>query len=232
MLATAGRPPEGDAWAYDIKVDGWRALVHVGASRVAVYSRPGRDITAALPRLQALADVVPGGSVLDGELVAGSGGASSFYRLATLMATMPMRRPTEVSFVAFDVLALDGHRRTTAAYRERRRLLEGLRLSGPAWCTSRCWTEVSSSTCSPRARGSTWRVSWPNGWTRRTGPGSSRGTGSRSRRRRGGPTTGPSATDTTGASSRRAEGPRALLHEVRSVRPRSPVAARLLGWTT
>ena len=48
-----------------------------------------------------------------------------------------------MSFVAFDVLALDGDRTTTAAYRERRKLLEGLALSGPAWCTSRCWTEVS-----------------------------------------------------------------------------------------
>ncbi len=143
MLATARRQLEGDAWAYDAKVDGWRAVAHVGASCVAVYSRPGRDITASLPGLQALADVVPEGTVLDGEVVAGSGGASSFYRLATLMATSPARRPAEVSFVAFDVLALDGDRRTASPYRERRRLLEGLALSGPAWCTSRCWTEVA-----------------------------------------------------------------------------------------
>lgn len=143
MLATAGRRPEGDAWAYETKLDGWRALVHVGASRVAVYSRPGREITAALPGLQALADVVPVGSVLDGELIAGGGEASSFYRLATLMATSPARRASEVSFVAFDVLALGGRRTTTAAYRERRRMLDDLALCGPAWCTSRCWTDVS-----------------------------------------------------------------------------------------
>jgi bifunctional non-homologous end joining protein LigD len=143
MLATAGRRPEGEAWAYDSKLDGWRAVVHVGASGVAVFSRPGRDITAALPGLQALAEVVPQRSVLDGELVAGSGGASSFYRLATLMATRPARREEAVSFVAFDVLALDGRRTTATPYRKRRRLLEGLALSGPAWCTSRCWTQVA-----------------------------------------------------------------------------------------
>lgn len=142
MLATVGRRPEGDAWAYDAKLDGWRAIVHLGASSVEVYSRPGRDISAAVPGLRSLADVVPVGSVLDGELVAGGGGASSFYGLATLMATRPVRRATEVSFVAFDLLALDGRRTTAAPYRERRRLLEELALSGPAWCTSRCWTDV------------------------------------------------------------------------------------------
>jgi bifunctional non-homologous end joining protein LigD len=142
MLATATRRLDGDVWAYDAKADGWRAVVHVSASGVAVYSRPGRDITAALPSLQALASAVPVGTVLDGELVAGSGGASSFYRLASLMATRPDRRAAKVSFVAFDVLALGGRRTTASPYGERRRLLEDLAFAGPAWCTSRCWAEV------------------------------------------------------------------------------------------
>ena len=142
MLATAERQRVGDAWAYDAKLDGWRAVVHVARSGVAVCSRPGRDITATLPSLQALVGLVPVGTVLDGELVAGSGGASTFYRLTTLMATRPERRAAEVSFVASDVLALDGRRTTARPYRERRRLLEDLAFAGPAWCTSRCWTEV------------------------------------------------------------------------------------------
>ncbi len=116
--------------------------MHVGASGLAVFSRPGRDIAGALPRLQALTEVMPVGTVLDGELVAGDGRASSFYRLATLMATRPDRRPGRVTFVAFDVLALDGRRTTARPYRERRQLLEGLECFGPAWCTSRCWTGV------------------------------------------------------------------------------------------
>jgi bifunctional non-homologous end joining protein LigD len=142
MLATDKRQPLGDGWAYDAKVDGWRAVVHVSEAGVAVYSRPGRDITAAMPSLHALTGVVPVGTVLDGELVAGSGVASSFYRLATLMATRPARRPAAVSFVAFDVLALDGRGTTAWPYRERRRLLDDLAFVGPAWCTSRCWTAV------------------------------------------------------------------------------------------
>ena len=119
------------------------AVVHVGASGVAIYSRPGRNITATVPGLQPMAGVVPAGTVLDGEVIAGSGAASSFYRLGSLMATRPANRPAEVTFVAFDVLALGGRRTVAAPYRQRRRLLEGLALSGPAWCTSRCWTAVS-----------------------------------------------------------------------------------------
>jgi ATP-dependent DNA ligase len=41
-----------------------------------------------------------------------------------------------VSFVAFDVLALDGGLVTGQPYRERRRLLEELRFEGQTWCTS------------------------------------------------------------------------------------------------
>lgn len=78
--------------------------------------------------------------VLDGELVAQEGTPSSFYRLSRRMAA---RRPASVdtarartpaTFVAFDVLWLDGDI-TALPYQRRRRLLEELGLSGPAWCT-------------------------------------------------------------------------------------------------
>jgi bifunctional non-homologous end joining protein LigD len=40
-----------------------------------------------------------------------------------------------VTFAAFDVLYLDGETVTRRPYVERRALLEGLMLTGPAWCT-------------------------------------------------------------------------------------------------
>ena len=40
-----------------------------------------------------------------------------------------------VTFAAFDVLHLDGETVTRLPYLERRALLEGLDLTGPAWCT-------------------------------------------------------------------------------------------------
>ena len=79
--------------------------------------------------------------MLDGELVARQGRPFEFYGLAPrLSAHAPAavacrlaRMP--VTFAAFDVLYLDGETVTRQPYVERRALLEGLDLTGPAWCT-------------------------------------------------------------------------------------------------
>ncbi len=150
MLATASKRLEGDGWAFEPKLDGWRALVHVGDSGVAVYTRPGRNVTESVPQPAPLADVVPPRTVLDGELVAGSGRVSSFYRLA------PQLRGgrAAVSFAAFDLLAIGGRSLLYAPYEERKRLLAELCFLGPAWCTLPVWTDVEVSdllaACEPR----------------------------------------------------------------------------------
>ncbi len=95
----------------------------------------------SLPQLAGLAGVVPDGTVLDGEIVAGSGRAWSFYRLSPSLST----RRTTVSFAAFDLLALEGRSLVLAPYQERRRWLADLALLGPAWCTVPAWTGVDVS---------------------------------------------------------------------------------------
>ena len=97
---------------------------------------------AGLPGLASLVDIVPAGTVLDGELISGSGRAASFYRLAPDLAGTPSRPGREVSLVAFDVLAVGGERVTDLPYAERRRLLGQLSLIGPAWCTAPSRTGV------------------------------------------------------------------------------------------
>ena len=138
MLATASRRLQGEGWAFEPKLDGWRALIHVGDGQVSVYSRPGRNVTQDVPQLMGLLGAVPAGSVLDGELVAGSGRASSFYQLAPHLRT----KRAAVTFAAFDLLALAGRSLIYAPYVERRELLTDLRLVGPAWCTLPVWTDV------------------------------------------------------------------------------------------
>jgi bifunctional non-homologous end joining protein LigD len=140
MLASAGpiAAPEED-WAFEPKLDGWRALVSVD-SRLSVRTRRGRDVTTALPELAPLADVLSGRRVvLDGELVARDGRGSSFYRLGLRLAAggapSSHRRLEPVSFVAFDLLYLDGEKLMNLCSVERRALLEQLGVSGPAWCT-------------------------------------------------------------------------------------------------
>ncbi len=138
MLATASRRLQGEGWALEPKVDGWRALVHVGDHHVSVYSRPGRNVTQDVPQLFGLLGAVPAGTVLDGELVAGSGRASSFYQLAPHLRT----KRAAVTFAAFDLLAVGGRSLIYAPYEKRRQLLTDLRLVEPAWCTLPVWTDI------------------------------------------------------------------------------------------
>lgn len=140
MLAVAGAlPTEDDAWSYEVKWDGVRALVAVEASRLTVTSRNGNDVTASYPELRGLAEQLGGRQVLlDGEIVALDAAGRTDFGL--LQARMHAGRPsaallqaTPVQLLLFDVLHLDGQSLLTASYDDRRAALEGLGLQGAAW---------------------------------------------------------------------------------------------------
>ena len=141
MLATTGELPKGDAWAFEFKWDGIRALVEIAQGRVRVYSRNGRELTNAFPELVGLSDQAPD-ALLDGELVGfGEDGKPSFGRVIERMHTsdpVRVRRLIErapVMYVIFDLLRLDHIDTRSLPYIDRRVLLEGLELSGTAWRT-------------------------------------------------------------------------------------------------
>ncbi|MEX2194681.1 MAG: non-homologous end-joining DNA ligase [Thermoleophilaceae bacterium] len=142
MLATLGKlPPDDDAWAYELKWDGVRALCRLEPAHIRLESRNGADITARYPELRGLA----GGSteaLLDGEIVAlDAEGKPSFERLqgrmhlASESAVRRAAKDVPVTYAIFDVLHLDGRSTAGLTYDERRELLEGMGLEGPAWRT-------------------------------------------------------------------------------------------------
>jgi hypothetical protein len=65
MLATAVRqlPVGADEYAAEVKWDGMRAVAAVSDGRVRIWSRTGRDVTAAYPELGALAGFQAGGGL-------------------------------------------------------------------------------------------------------------------------------------------------------------------------
>jgi bifunctional non-homologous end joining protein LigD len=132
MVASTQPPTAGADWAFEPKLDGWRALVYVDGA-VTLRTRTGRDITEHVNNLQALADLGRR-LVLDGELVAEAGRADDFYRLGPNLRSASRR---DITFVAFDLLVLDDDNLCNRPYRERRRLLDELDLVGPGWCTIR-----------------------------------------------------------------------------------------------
>jgi len=142
MLAVTGAPPHGDAWTYEVKWDGYRALGQVIGGRVRLSSRSGKDFTASAPGLSGLGDALAGHEVLlDGELVTfGPDGRPDFGLLQQRMGA-PARgrarstagRQATVTYLIFDVLHLDGRSCLRLPHAERRQLLEALELSGSAW---------------------------------------------------------------------------------------------------
>lgn len=139
MLATAAEaPPPGEAWVHEVKWDGMRVLVDVRGGRVTVTSRTERDVTAAYPELDGLADLYDD-LLLDGEVVALDDGLPSFHALTERMHVTKRRqaetlaRTRPVTLMVFDLLRLFGQDLTGQPWSARRRLLEELDLDGRSW---------------------------------------------------------------------------------------------------
>jgi bifunctional non-homologous end joining protein LigD len=130
MLARSGTLPSRGDWSFEVKWDGFRAIVSTEGEPLRVRSRRGWDMTPLVPELSAL----PVAATLDGELVAfGDDGAPDFPLLCERML---MRRPgIPVTFMVFDLLSIEGVDLTRAPYSERRTQLEALNLDGVHWQT-------------------------------------------------------------------------------------------------
>jgi bifunctional non-homologous end joining protein LigD len=130
MLARSASLPARSDWAYEVKWDGFRAIVSTEAAPPRVRSRRGCDMTSLVPELSAL----PISGTFDGELVAfGEDGSPDFPLLCERM--LMRRSGVHVSYVIFDVLSIDGKDLTRAPYCERRAQLEALSQNGVYWQT-------------------------------------------------------------------------------------------------
>lgn len=142
MAATLSTlPPDQDAWAFEIKWDGVRALAFGEPGLLRLVGRNEREFTRQYPELRPLMNAVGAHRlVLDGEIVAfDDDGKPSFQRIQPrihLASEADIRRQsqlTPVVYVIFDLLHLDGRSLLAEPYEERRRLLAGLGLAGPHW---------------------------------------------------------------------------------------------------
>jgi bifunctional non-homologous end joining protein LigD len=129
MLARSGRLPVSSAYAYEVKWDGFRAIVSTEGP-LRVRSRRGWNMT---DRVRFLAEL-PVTAVLDGELVAlDSEGKPDFPLICDCL--LHQRSAAQLTFMAFDVLSVEGRAVTSLPYTERRRILEEMRLYGQQWRT-------------------------------------------------------------------------------------------------
>jgi DNA ligase D-like protein (predicted ligase) len=114
--------PEGPEWLYEVKLDGYRALLLKEGEHVRIRSR--NEKTLRYPEIDTAARRLNADSVaLDGEIVAiGQDGCPSFQALQHRKA-----HPKHVVvFYAFDVLHLNGTNLTRSPLTERRRHLSNI----------------------------------------------------------------------------------------------------------
>ena len=124
--------PDGDNFLYEPKWDGFRAIVFRSDADVFIQSRDSRPLDRYFPELHdQLLKVLPAGCVVDGEIVIATPAGLDFDALqlrlhpaASRVAKLAAESPS--SFVAFDLLAIDGESIMTATQRERRQALERL----------------------------------------------------------------------------------------------------------
>ncbi|MFL5870405.1 MAG: non-homologous end-joining DNA ligase [Solirubrobacterales bacterium] len=142
MLATpADELPDGDGWAFELKWDGVRALAYVDDGAVRICARRGDEVTGRYPELGAIGPANAGRElILDGEVVAfDDDGTPSFGHLQRRMGLTDRIRiqrraaETPVTYVAFDLLWLDGRPLVAEPYERRRQLLADLGFDGPSW---------------------------------------------------------------------------------------------------
>ena len=130
---SAAGPFSGDEWLFEVKWDGVRAIAYVNDT-LSLMSRNGRELAGQFPELGGLTTLAPG-TVLDGEIVAMSGGKPEIQallpRVQAVRGLPPRDGEVPVTYIVFDILEKDGKDLTALPLSERMKVLEGSVREGP-----------------------------------------------------------------------------------------------------
>jgi DNA ligase D-like protein (predicted ligase) len=111
--------PEGEAWLYELKLDGYRALAVKHAGRVTMFSRNRKQFNGRFPGITSDFADLPDETIIDGEIVAiDESGRPSFSRLQNFSANA-----NAITFYAFDMLMWKGEDLRMLPLDKRRELL-------------------------------------------------------------------------------------------------------------
>lgn len=131
MMATLAQDAfDDDGWIFEPKWDGVRALATCSEDETMLLSRNHNDITITYPEIAKLHErLVCFDAIVDGEIVAMHQGRPSFERLQSRINLQNERdiariaKQIPVSFVAYDLLYLDGKSLLKTPLEERKELL-------------------------------------------------------------------------------------------------------------
>jgi DNA ligase D-like protein (predicted ligase) len=129
MLATWAAPFDSEEYSFEVKWDGVRALAAIADGRCQLLGRAGSDYTPRYPELAVLRRL-PSGTVIDGEVIALTGGCANFRALLQRHQRNPrddLHLPgPSIYYVVFDLLFAKGQSLLREPLRERRERLREL----------------------------------------------------------------------------------------------------------
>ncbi len=115
------RLPDGPDWAYEVKFDGYRALLLKEGDHVELRSRNDKDLTRTYPTVTAAGLTLRAdAALLDGELVAVDASGRPSFQALQHRSAHPRHTPL---YYAFDLLHLDGRDLLARPFEERRKAL-------------------------------------------------------------------------------------------------------------
>jgi len=123
--------PEGDEWLYELKYDGYRILSFMEGNRVRLITRNGNDYTKYFQKVaDSLLDFAGGRAmILDGEMtVTDALGKTDFQ---ALQSNMKHHENKNLTYIVFDLLALDGMDIREQRLINRKETLEALMKDAP-----------------------------------------------------------------------------------------------------
>jgi bifunctional non-homologous end joining protein LigD len=120
LLLRTNRLPEGDAWEYEVKLDGYRAIAFKSGGRVHLRSRNDKDFGDKYPGIVKALSSLPDETVIDGEVVAlDEAGRPLFSALQNYGSSK-----APLLYYVFDVLTIRGRDVTGEPLSSRRELLD------------------------------------------------------------------------------------------------------------
>ena len=69
QVVAVGELPDGSAWSYEAKLDGYRCLAAKRGSGVVLWSRNGNGFSDRFPQIARACEKLPADTLIDGEVI-------------------------------------------------------------------------------------------------------------------------------------------------------------------
>ena len=126
LAKSLSKPPDDTGWLFEPKYDGYRIIAYVAENKVSLISRNGMDYTNHFKEVaNSLVQFSMGRAMIfDGEMtVIDSSGKTDFQALQNYIKK---NKSSNLTYIIFDLLALDGEDLRSKQLNERKNLLETL----------------------------------------------------------------------------------------------------------